>query len=96
MVTQDSGRYAVGRVLGIVIFAIGVVLLIVVFALAAITFGQLARAMANPPSVGPGIPTVLAVAGVRAVFLLVMAYVSSLLASKGLDLFTAAKSEGPS
>lgn len=95
MATEHSGRYAAGRTLGIIIFVLGIVLLVVVFALAAITFGQLARAMADPSAAGPGIPTVLAAAAVRAVFLLVMAYVSSLLASKGLDLFSAAKSEGP-
>lgn len=73
------------------IFTIGIALLVLVFVLAVMAFLQLPLIVASDRPAPQGIVTVLAVAAVRAVFLLVMAYVSSLLASKGLDLYAAAK-----
>jgi len=79
----------VGRRLGALIFAVGMIMLVVVFVLAAVAFGEVPVALARPRGVS-GIGHALAATGARAAFLLVMAYVSSLVASKGLDLYQAA------
>lgn len=81
-----------GRWLGALIFAVGIIMLVVVFVLAAVAFGEVPAALTKGGSaraLGAG----LAMAGARAAFLLVMAYVSSLLASKGLDLYQAARGD---
>lgn len=96
MEAQRSRGNRVARGLGVVIFVIGVVLLGVVFALAAVTFSQLPRLLANSQAGVQGLGMMLLTAAVRAIFLLVMAYVSSLLASKGLELYAAARPEGGS
>jgi len=85
----QGGRAA--RRVGMLIFTIGIVLLAVVFSLAIITFRQLPQMMADDRVSPQGIIRGLTVAAVRGGFLLVMAYVSSLLASKGLDLYSASK-----
>jgi uncharacterized membrane protein YraQ (UPF0718 family) len=79
-----------GRWLGALIFAVGVVMLVGVFVVAAAAFAEIPIALAKGGS-GSGLGHALAVTGARAAFLLVMAYVSSLLASKGLDLYQAAR-----
>jgi len=76
---------------GILIFAVGIALLALVFVLAVLTFRELPQILASDRPAPQGILTVLGIAGVRALFLLVMAYVGSLLASKGLDLYSAAR-----
>ncbi len=83
-----------GRLLGALIFAVGVVMLVVVFVLAAGAFAEVPAALGGAKgSSGGGLGGALAATGARAAFLLVMAYVSSLLASKGLDLYQAARGE---
>lgn len=83
-----------GRFLGGLIFAAGVVMLVAVFVLAAGAFAEIPAALAKAKGTsGPGLGSALATTGARAALLLVMAYVSSLLASKGLDLYQAARGD---
>jgi uncharacterized protein YqhQ len=91
MSDSSTAPGSAARSVGILIFTIGIALLVLVFVLAVMAFLQLPLIVASDRPAPQGIVTVLAVAAVRAVFLLVMAYVSSLLASKGLDLYAAAK-----
>jgi len=94
MQAERTSPSRAGRVLGATIFAAGMVMLLVVFALAALAFAQVPHALMAPrASPGPGIGRLLAVTAARAGFLLVMAYVSSLIASKGLELYQAAPGE---
>ena len=91
MTAQGMPSGSVGRAIGIVIFIVGIVLLAVVFVLAILTFRQLPQILASDQPPPQGILTLLAIAAVRAVFLMVMGYVSSLLASKGLELYSASR-----
>ena len=89
------GPSGTGRWLGGLIFAVGLLMLIAVFALAAVAFAQVPEVLASGGrSSGQGLVGGLAATGARAAFLLVMAYVSSLVASKGLELYQAARSRG--
>jgi len=82
------------RALAVAIFAAGVLMLLAVFALAALAFARVPHALGAPrASSGPGVGPLLAATASRAAFLLVMAYVSSLLASKGLELYQAAQGD---
>jgi len=90
MNSEKTGANRSGRWLGALIFAIGVAMLVIVFVLAAGAFAEVPAALARPQAEG-GLVRALGVTGARAAFLLVMAYVSSLLASKGLDLYQAAQ-----
>lgn len=94
MSSDTPGFRRAGRWLGAVIFGAGVALLLVVFVLAAVTFYRLPQLLSSSSSGPRGIALPLAISLVRAVFLLVMAYVSSLLASKGLELLSTANTEG--
>ncbi len=81
-----------GRWVGGLIFAVGVVLLVVVFALAAGAFADIPAALGEGEGgSGSNLGGALAATGARAALLLVMAYASSLLASKGVDLYQAAR-----
>ncbi len=75
---------------GLLVFALGIVLLVVVFILAyglfASTTGALVQADSLPPDSLPPLPAVLGVAAVKLGFLLVMGYISSLIAGKGIAL----------
>jgi hypothetical protein len=67
-------------------------MLVVVFVLAALAFAGLPQALDSASRSGSqGLLHVLAGVGARVAFLVVMAYVSSLVASKGLELFYAAR-----
>jgi hypothetical protein len=92
MAAQDVHVGSAGRSFGMVIFAIGVALLAAVFVLTILTFRQLPQILASDQPAPQGMLTVLAIAAVRAVFLIVMGYVSSLIASKGLELYAASRS----
>ncbi len=84
-----------GRCLGALSFAVGMALLLVVFGLAAGAFARVPEALAaGPERAGHGVAGLLAAAAARALFLFVMAYASSLLASKGLELYHRARGEG--
>ena len=88
--TRSANRGA--RWLGAIIFGIGIAMLLIVLALAAATFAAVPEALAaSSPSSHQGLGPALAATAARAAFLLVMAYVSSLVASKGLDLYVAAR-----
>jgi hypothetical protein len=88
--TRTGGRAA--RSLGALIFGIGLLMMVVVFALAAVVFAAVPETLAAAGrSSAQGIGPALAATAARSVLLLVMAYVSSLLASKGLDLYVAAR-----
>ncbi len=83
-----------GRSIGIALFAIGIAALIVVFALAAVAFARVPAQIEDPNLVAQrGVGGVLAAAAVKALFLLVMTYAASLLASKGIELSHAAGDE---
>jgi hypothetical protein len=92
MAAQDASSGSAGRSFGMIVFAIGVALLAAVLILAMLTFRQLPQVLASDQPVPQGILTVLAIAAVRALFLIVMGYVSSLIASKGLELYSASRS----
>ncbi|UCC67541.1 MAG: hypothetical protein JSV79_10490 [Armatimonadota bacterium] len=95
MSAQGKTTNRAGRRVGALIFAVGLIMLVVVFALAAAAFQQIPAALgADEAGSGPGLGSALAAIGARAAFLLVMAYASSLLASKGLDLYQAARGDG--
>jgi flagellar basal body-associated protein FliL len=91
MAAQEAPSGSAGRSMGIVIFTVGIALMAVVFVLAILTFQQLPQLLASDQPPPQGILAVLAIAAARAVFLLVMGYVSSLMASKGLDLYAASR-----
>ena len=92
MRTENQTSSRAGRLLGGIIFAIGMALLLVVFVLAARAFSEVPDGLeASASASEPGVGVVLAGAAVRAAFLIVMAYASSLMASKGLDLHQAGK-----
>lgn len=81
-----------GRWVGALIFAIGMAMLVAVFALAALAFAGLPQILDGASRSGSqGLIHVLTGVGARVAFLVVMAYVSSLIASKGLELFYAAR-----
>ncbi len=74
------------------IFAIGIALLVGVFWLAVSAFLAVPETLdAASKSSGQGLIAALAGVAARVGFLAVMAYVSSLVASKGLELFSAAR-----
>jgi ABC-type anion transport system duplicated permease subunit len=92
MSAQNQTSSHAGRLLGGIIFGIGMVLLLVVFVLAARAFSQVPEGLkASMSASEPGVGVLLAGAAIRAVFLIVMAYASSLMASKGLDLYQASE-----
>jgi hypothetical protein len=81
-----------GRWIGALIFTIGMAMLVAVFALAAFAFAELPQTLDGASqSSGQGLIQVLVGVAARVAFLVVMAYVSSLVASKGLELFYAAR-----
>ena len=84
-----GSQHRPGRWLGGLVFLIGLAMMVAVFALAAIAFFQVPEALVSGSEAGLG--RLLAVAGAQIGFLFVMAYSSSLVASKGLELFTAAR-----
>ena len=86
-----------GRALGIVMLVIGTALLILVFVLAALTFAGLSGPAHS--SAGAGLESasgLLAGIAARTAMLLVMAYASSLVASKGIELYAASSGRPPS
>ena len=92
----ETGRpHRAGRFLGGLIFAVGLGMLIAVFVLAAAAFAQVPAALGSSGrSSGQGLAVALGVTAARVGFLVVMAYASSLVASKGLELLEAARGRG--
>ncbi len=81
-------REAKARAFGAVLLAVGAILLLAVFALALRTFMTLpAQLRAAGAATLEGAGRVLAVAAAQALFLFVMAYAASLLASKGVEFY---------
>jgi hypothetical protein len=67
-------------------------MMVTVFGLAAVLFAGVPETLATAGRSSPqGLGPALAATAGRALLLLVMAYVSSLLTSKGLDLYVAAR-----
>lgn len=93
MNAESDRRNRAGRRVGAAIFAAGMALLLVVFGLAASAFARVPATLGGPRA-SSGLGGQLAEVGARVMFLFVMAYVSSLVASKGLDLYEAARREG--
>jgi hypothetical protein len=82
-----------GRLLGLTVFVLGVVLLLFVFyaAYAELTgsaMGQLSR----PASGGPDMGLVLSLV-LKAIFLFLLGYLASAVASRGIGLYQAARGE---
>jgi hypothetical protein len=73
---------------GGVVFTVGVAMMLTVFALAVTAFVRVPAALAGPAK---DMGRTLTIAGIQIGFLFVMAFVSSLIASKGLELFAAAR-----
>lgn len=80
------------RVLGAAIFGVGVALLVLVFILAVTIFHRVPQSLTGPLAAAHGVVLPLATAGVQGLLLVVMAYISSLLAGRGLDLLATASS----
>ena len=92
MTEARSAGHRGGLWAGGLVFGVGLAMMLGVFALAVMAFLKVPAALAGP---GTNIGRSLSVAGVQIGFLFVMAYLSSLFASKGLELFSAARgSEG--
>jgi ABC-type nickel/cobalt efflux system permease component RcnA len=93
MVEQQRGPHRAGQWFGGLVFAIGLAMMVAVFVFAVMAFLQVPAALAAGGRIGgeDGLGRALAVAAVRIGLLFVMAYVSSLFASKGLELFAAAR-----
>lgn len=79
-----------GRRLGRVVFLIGVALLFAVFVLAWRTFSGLPAAVQQKSLTLDSAGALAAVTVARALVLIAMAYVASLLASKGIELYAVA------
>jgi hypothetical protein len=81
-----------GRWIGALIFTVGMAMLVAVFSLAWSAFAGLPDMLdAASQSSSHGMIQVVVMVAARVGFLVVMAYVSSLVASKGLELFYAAR-----
>lgn len=91
MTEASSGGHRGALWAGGLVFAIGLTMMLGVFALAVTAFLRVPAALAGP---GESMGRSLAIAGVQIGFLFVMAYLSSLFASKGLELFAAARPLG--
>ncbi|MCJ7752157.1 MAG: hypothetical protein MUQ65_13885 [Armatimonadetes bacterium] len=90
--SEMSVQHRAWRWFGGVIFLIGLGMMATVFALAVIAFLRVPEAlMGGGGASGEGVTRPLAAAGVQIGFLFVMAYLSSLFASKGLELFSIAR-----
>jgi len=89
---KEGGRSA-GRWIGGVIFFVGLGMMGVVFALAVMAFMRVPEALLSGSDDAP-LSRPLGAAGVQIGFLFVMAYLSSLFASKGLELFEASHARG--
>ena len=73
-------------------FCMGVVGIVVVFVLAAVAFANVPAQIGDAKRVAEqGLGSILSSAVVRAVFLLVMTYAASLIASKGMELYHTAE-----
>jgi len=95
MACEGVAESRAGRWVGALVFAVGLALLLVVFGLAAAAFAALPEAIAAGPELqGQGVGPALALAGGRALFLFVMAYAGSLVASKGLEMHYRARGTG--
>jgi len=74
--------------IGVTLFCLGVVGIVIVFVLAAVAFANVPAQIADAKRVAEqGLGSILSGAVVKAVFLLVMTYAASLIASKGMDLY---------
>ncbi len=93
MVEQQSGPSRTGQWFGGLVFALGLAMMVAVFVFAVMAFLQVPAALSAGGRISGegGLGRSLAVAGVRIGLLFVMAYVSSLFASKGLELFAASR-----
>jgi hypothetical protein len=89
---MNQTQHTTGRWLGGFILLLGLLMMIAVFALAVTAFVRVPEALAGR---GAAIGQSLAVAAIQIGLLFVMAYVASLLASKGLELFSAARRGAP-
>ncbi len=87
--SETGGQSRAGRWFGGMVFLIGLAMMAVVFALAVIAFLRVPEVLMGTGREGLARP--LAAAGVQIGFLFVMAYLSSLFASKGLELFSVAR-----
>jgi len=80
---------------GMIIFILGLILLLMVFLLAFGMFHSTARLLAAsenlPPTELPPLSQQLSVGALRLGFLLIMGYVSSLIAGKGIALYGACR-----
>jgi hypothetical protein len=91
MAEQQSGVHRAGQWVGGLVFALGLLMMAAVFIAAVVTFLQVPAALAAGGRIGGSLGRALAEAGVRIGLLFVMAIVSSLFASKGLELYAAAR-----
>ncbi len=93
MVEQQLGPHRAGQWFGGFVFVLGLTMMVAVFVFAVMAFLQVPAALAAGGRISGegGLGRALAVAGVRIGLLFVMAYLSSLFASKGLELFAASR-----
>ena len=74
--------------IGVTLFCLGVIGIAIVFVLAAVAFANVPAQIADAKRVAEqGLGSILSGAVVKTVFLLVMTYAASLIASKGMDLY---------
>ena len=87
--SEMGGQHRAGRWFGGLVLLVGLAMMAAVFSLAVVAFFRVPEALMGSGS--EGITRPLAAAGVQIGFLFVMAYLSSLFASKGLELFSIAR-----
>jgi tellurite resistance protein TehA-like permease len=91
-------RSPTGR-LGLVVFTLGIILLLTVFVLSYFLFASIARQLAEaerlPAESLPPLSRLLAAGAMRLGFLLVMGYVASLIAGRGLSLYGTSQEKDP-
>lgn len=90
MTEGKSEAHRGGLWAGGVVFTLGVAMMLVVFALAVTAFVRVPAALAGPAK---DLGRSLTIATMQIGFLFVMGFVSSLIASKGLELFAAARTD---
>lgn len=91
---ESGAQHRPGRWVGGIVFAVGLAMMVAVFGLAVTAFFQVPEALLSTSRKGSeGLARPLAAAGVQIGFLFVMAYVSSLFTSKGLELFATARAK---
>jgi hypothetical protein len=92
--TESDGQHRPGRWVGGIVFGVGLAMMVAVFGLAVSAFFRVPEALLSTSREGSqALARPLAAAGVQIGFLFVMAYVSSLFTSKGLEFFAAARTK---